>query len=163
MKILLHTEAVSVFRSCKSRRDHAGLLFQPAARHMSEKPLLPLTTQILKMPKWLKYLQLLSIYHLRLLHTFYSVSSGFVGSFLMKAGFLCSLGKLFSSIAQFCPTGTTDSPVTPGEHDLLRLKPSLHWTAHSLPFEVKRGKYFNFSTVRIAFKWRCSRTVSWLS
>lgn len=125
MKILLHTGAVSVFRSCKSRRDHAGLLFQPAARHMSEKPILPLTTQILEVPKWLKYLQLLSVHHLGLLHTFYLVSSGFVGSFLMKAGFLCSPGKSFSSVAQLCPTGTSDSPVYSGEHNPMRLKPGL--------------------------------------
>lgn len=47
---------------------------------------------------WLKYLQLLSIYHLRLSLTFYLVSSGFVAPLWMKVDFLLSPRKIFSSV-----------------------------------------------------------------
>lgn len=130
---------------------------------MSEKPISPLTKQILTAPERLKYLQLLSVYHSRLSHAFDSVSSGFVAPFFFDGGWLFAqpwgILQLRSSGLSHHQVGSVQHPpasVAPrgGEAQ----PPCCQASAHPLPLAVDGGTYFHSCRGRRVPKRRSGRT-----
>lgn len=106
------------------------------------------------------------MYHLRLLHTFYSVSSGFVALFFDE-------GWLFAQpweILQLRSSGLSHLQVRSVQHPQASVTawwdeaqpPCRHTAADPLPFAVDGRKYFHFCCGRIVSKCRSGRTAPYL-
>lgn len=98
------------------------------------------------MPKWLKYLQLLSVYHLGLLLTCYLVSPWFLAFFFfIKVGFSSALGNPAAPTLQSLPPAPPAEDGKDGDGDGDDEPQPLHTqtAACSLPSAADGGEYFH--------------------